>query len=48
MVRPLAYITAVWCDAEIEGKEQALNYCRKSLHIANLVAKNTIYSKFSI
>lgn len=28
MVRPLAYITAVWCDAEIEGKEQALNYCR--------------------
>lgn len=28
MVRPLAYITAVWCDAEIEGKEQALNYCK--------------------
>lgn len=29
MTRPLAYITAVWCNAEKEAKEQALGYCRE-------------------
>ncbi len=29
MTRPLAYITAVWCNAEKEAKEQVLGYCRE-------------------
>ena len=34
MVRPLAsdvYKRQVWCDAEIEGKKQALNYEEKKM-----------------
>lgn len=28
MARPLAYITSVWSEQELETKEEALNYCR--------------------
>ena len=28
MARPLAYITSVWSELELEAKEQALKYCR--------------------
>lgn len=28
MARPLAYITSVWSDQELEAKEEALKYCR--------------------
>lgn len=28
MARPLAYITSVWSEMELEAKEQALKYCR--------------------
>lgn len=28
MKRPLAYITAAWCDSDAENAKQAVQYCR--------------------